>query len=183
MAYLPAARIPRREEGQHLFAICLGTNVLTVFGYVADEEVGMVEHDKILFATPLLAWQQLSPRYVEQLDRHPPGIPDAVKLRVSVAIGQTHHRLPGFTRCGEYALAQCRIEIVDHLDLGFDAAVGLGVGIAQITGVLAVLVHDPDRRLDSVLGHGGFTRGDLFLGRDRAAMLPGVPARGQSPAK
>ncbi|MCY1422338.1 hypothetical protein D9M71_380150 [compost metagenome] len=60
---------------------------------------------------------------------------------------------------------------------------GLGVGIAQVTGAAAVLVDDADGGLDNVLGHGHLIRRDLLLGRDRAVLLPGVPEASQEPTE
>ena len=46
------------------------------------------------------------------------------------------------TRGGEYPLAQCRVQIIQYLHLRLDAAMGLGVGIAQIPCVFAVLIDN-----------------------------------------
>ncbi|MNQ85657.1 hypothetical protein D3C85_1008290 [compost metagenome] len=106
MTNLPATRIPARKERHHLLAIRLGGNVLTILGDIADEEIRMAEHHKVLFASLLLIAQQLLARHIEQLDRHAPGIADTVELWISVAVGQAHRRLPGFTGLAEHTLTQ-----------------------------------------------------------------------------
>ncbi len=75
------------------------------------------------------------------------------------------------------------VQIIQYLHLRLDAAMGLGVGIAQIPCVFAVLIDNFDRSLDRVLSHRGFTRRDLLLSRYRTTVLPGEPAAGQCPAE
>ena len=131
----------------------------------------------------LLVGQQLFARHIKQLDRHAAGIANAVELRVGVAVGQPHHRLPGFARFGEHTLAQCRVKVGQHADFGLHATVGLGVGIAQVARAFAVLVNDAHGGLDDALGHRRFTGRDLFIRRHRPAVLPGVPGGGGQPAE
>src|SRR3546814_5400170 len=59
VADLPAPGIQARKERHRLFSIGLGGHILTVFGDIADEEVRMVEHHKILFTLRLAVPQQL----------------------------------------------------------------------------------------------------------------------------
>jgi hypothetical protein len=95
---LPGARVPTRKKGHDFFAVCLCGDVLTILGDIADEEVRVVEHHEVLFASMCLIAQQLFARHIEQLDRHAPGVADAVELRVGIAVGQAHRRcqvLPG----------------------------------------------------------------------------------------
>ena len=183
MAHLPAARVSLGEERQHLFAICLRPNVLRVFRHVADKEVWVTEHYEVLLCACLLVRHQLFARHVQQFERHASCIADAVKLRVGVAIGQAHQRLPGLARLGENTLAQGRVEIRQHTDFGFHATVSLGVCIAQVARAFAMLVNDTHRRLDDALGHCRFTGGYLLSRRHRAAVLPGKPGHSDQPAQ
>ncbi|MCY1422333.1 hypothetical protein D9M71_380100 [compost metagenome] len=143
----------------------------------------MVEHDEILLAAVLLAAQQLLAWYIQQLDGHATGIADAVELRVGIAVGQANPGLPLLAGLGEDALTHLRAQVLGHCHFGCYAAMGLGVGIAQISGTAAVLVDDANSGLDDVLGHGRFIRRDLLLGRNRAGFFPGVPEAGQQPGQ
>ena len=182
MANLPVLGVPRREERHDLFAVSLRPDVLSVLGHITDEEVGMVEHHKILFGAALLTGHQLSARDVQQFDGHPPGIANAVKLRVGVAVGQAHHGVPGLARFGEDTLTQGRIQVAQHLNLGVDATMCLGVSIAQVAGVFPVLIDNFEGGLNRIPGHRGFAGRDFLLRGHRPAVLPGIPAAGQCPA-
>ncbi|MNK82614.1 hypothetical protein D3C87_1023940 [compost metagenome] len=183
MANLPGPWIPAGEEGHHLFTVGLGGDVLTVFGDITDKEVRVAEHHKVLFTSPLPVAQQLLARHIEQFDRHAPGIADAVELRVGIAVGQAHRRLPDFPRLAEHALAQLAWQFRQHLNLGLHTAVGLGMGVAQVAGAFTVLIDDAHGGLDDVPGHRGFVVRNQLLRRDRPAMLPGKPGAGQGPAQ
>ncbi len=130
MAHLPTAGVELGEKRQDFLAVRLGADVLRVLGHVADKEVRVAEHHKVLLGPCLLVGEQLCARHVEQLDGHAARIADAVELRVGVAVGQPHHGLPGLARFGKDTLAQCGVEVGQHLDFGLHATVGLGMGIA-----------------------------------------------------
>lgn len=182
MADFPGVGLPAGEEGEDLLAVGLGVEVLPVLGHVADEEHRVVEHDEVLLAVVALAGHQFGAGHVEQLDGHAAGVVGAVLLRVGVAVGEAHPGVPHLARLGEHALAQVGGQVGVDGDFGLHAAVGLGVGVAQHAGVVAVLFDDADGVFDDGLGLLGFVRRDLFLGRDRAAELDAVvhPADAQA---
>lgn len=183
MADFPGAGLPAREEGGDLLAAGLRGEVLPVFGDVADEEHRVVEHDEVLLGVVALAGHQLGAGDVEQFDGHAAGVAGAVELRVGVAVGEADHGVPPVARLGEYALAQAGGDIAGDRDFGLHAAVGLGVGVTQHAGVVAVLFDDAHGVFDDGLGELGFARRDFFLGGDGAGEFPGVVEAADAPAE
>ena len=182
VAQFPTGGVPVGEEGQGFLAVGLGGEVLPVFGDVADEEHRLVEHDEVLLAVMAAAGQEFFAGHVEQLDGHAARVVLAVELRVGVAVGEAHPGVPALARFGEHAATQGRVEVGAYLEFGLHAAVGLGVGIAQDAGVVAVLFDHADGVLDDRLGDAGFVRGDLLFRGHRAGEFPGVVEAADGPA-
>ena len=182
VAQFPTGGVPVGEEGQGFLAVGLGGEVLPVFGDVADEEHRLVEHDEVLLAVMAAAGQEFFAGHVEQLDGHAARVVLAVELRVGVAVGEAHPGVPALARFGEHAATQGRVEVGAYLELGLHAAVGLGVGIAQDAGVVAVLFDHADGVLDDRLGDAGFVRGNLLFRGHRAGEFPGVVEAADGPA-
>ncbi|MNF69620.1 hypothetical protein D3C84_515070 [compost metagenome] len=182
MADFPAARVPAGEEGSDLLTVGLGVEVLPVFGHVADEENRVVEHHEVLFARVRRVCHQFRAWHVEQLDGHAASVAHAVELREGVAIGQAHPGLPGLAWLGEDAGAQVAGDLGNYRHLGLHAAMGLGVGVAQNAGVVAVLFDDADGVVDDGLGLRGLTGGYHFFGGYRAGEFPAVVGLARQPA-